>query len=381
MGMKKRIALCLLLLCAVTAGALAEGSWSQISAQVERPENWTRIVTDSSAFQFGSDTPYDGDSGLSIRSWGTYPSLDGSTVCVPMAMEFARQWLHLAEEDLPGFVNFSTTPTAYERLTLGSSNPLVTVLSEHVMMDDTRPVDLVLGTAPNQDERAALLAAGKKIAAIPVCYDAFIFMVNRENPVGSLTADQIRDIYSGKTTYYYEVPGAEDMITSSEELQEYSEYLTWSEYEPCITSWGEVGGTESHEIKAYQRPHGSGSQTAMEELVMGDRPLRTVTDNYIAGGMGEAVRRIGNFDTGPDAIGYSYLYYVNALYPDENIKVLSIDGIEPTADNMRSGAYPFTVCYYAVYEEENENARRFADWMVSDEGQACIAQAGYVPLR
>ena len=80
-----------------------------------------------------------------------------------------------------------------------------------------------------------------------------------------------------------------------------------------------------HEIKAYQRPHGSGSQTAMEELVMGDRPLRTVTDNYIAGGMGEAVRRIGNFDTGLDAIGYSYLYYVNALYPDENIKVLSID--------------------------------------------------------
>jgi len=34
-----------------------------------------------------------------------------------------------------------------------------------------------------------------------------------------------------------------------------------------------------------------------------------------------------------------------------------------------------------IIEEENENARRFADWMVSDEGQACIAQAGYVPLR
>ena len=34
-----------------------------------------------------------------------------------------------------------------------------------------------------------------------------------------------------------------------------------------------------------------------------------------------------------------------------------------------------------VYAEGNETAAAFADWLISDEGQACIAQAGYVPLK
>ena len=63
------------------------------------------------------------------------------------------------------------------------------------------------------------------------------------------------------------------------------------------------------------------------------------------------------------------------------MKVLAVDGIAPTDENLQSGAYPFTVHYYAVYAEGNETAAAFTDWLVSDEGQACIAQAGYVPLR
>jgi len=53
--------------------------------------------------------------------------------------------------------------------------------------------------------------------------------------------------------------------------------------------------------------------------------------------------------------------------------VLAVDGVSPTPENLRSGAYPYTVYYYAVYEKGNETAERFVNWMVSDEGQQCAA--------
>ncbi len=327
------------------AGA-ASGSWGQINQSLARGEDWERIVTDRSAFHLGDAVPLEGYDGLSIASWGTYPSIDGSTVCVPMAMEWARQWLDLAEEDLNGFVSFSTTPNAYDRLTRQEPNPAVTIASRGIMMDDTHPIDLVVGTAPNADERRAAEEAGRELVLVPVCCDAFVFLVNSDNPVDSLTAEQIRGIYSG-----------------------------------TVRLWSEVGGADGQTIEAYQRPHGSGSQTAMEEMVMNGFQLTSAEQNYIADGMADLIRQVGNYDNAPTSLGYSYLYYVTGLYRSGSVKVLAVDGIAPTDENLQSGAYPFTVNYYAVYERGNETAAAFADWLISEEGQRCIAQAGYVPLR
>ena len=353
--MKKIRCLCfvtaaVLALCCASAlaegGAAAGGSWSQINQSLERGEGWQRIVKDPGAFSTGEKTPLEGSEGLYIMDWGTYPSIDGSTVCVPLAMELARQWLDLAEEDLNGFVNFSTTPYAYDRLTARSPNPMVSIPSIGVMMDDTHPIDIVMGTGPNADERQAALDAGVDLVMVPICYDAFVFLVNSQNPVDSLTADQIRAIYTGTTVL-----------------------------------WKDVGGEDGLVIDAYQRPHGSGSQTAMEELVMKGLNLSAAEGNYISSGMSDLIAQVGNYPNSRQAIGYSYLYYVDALYREGSLKVLSVDGAAPTPENLRSGAYPFTVYYYAVYREGNENAKRFTDWLVSDEGQRCVAQAGYIPLR
>ena len=339
--------------CGMTAGTAAEqadgnaagGSWSQINQSIARGADWKRIVENPADFQLGESRPLEGSEGLLICGWGDYPSLDGSTVCVPMAMELARQWLDLPEEDLNGFVNFSTTPTAYARLSEGKANPMVTIRSRGIMMDDTHPIDIVLGTGPNADERRAAESAGKELVMVPVCYDAFVFLVNSKNPVTGLTSEQIRKIYSGG-----------------------------------IRLWSEVGGNPDRTILAYQRPHGSGSQTAMEEMVMqGEEPV--AQSSYISEGMADLIQQVGNFDGEGHAIGYSYLYYVDALYQSGSLKVLDVNGIAPTPDNLRSGAYPYTVHYYAVYRKGNETAERFANWLASDEGQRCAGQAGYVTLR
>ena len=341
----------ILLLCVLLAvpGVAEEetqqtGSWSQINQAVGKAEGWQKYA-EGETFHLGDLTPYDESEGLFIASYGTYPSMDGSTVCVPMAMELARQWLGLEEEDMNGFVNFSTTPYAYDRLIQGKANPLSTIKSKNAMMDDKHPIDLVLATYPNADERKEAEDAGAELVYVPFCFDAFIFMVNDRNPVSSLTVKQIQEIYTGK-------------------------YL----------SWAQLGGG-SVILSAYQRPHGSGSQTAMEEMVMKGLTMSRVNENFVSDGMADAVQQVGNYDNGLGAIGYSYLYYVNALVESGGIKTLAIDGVSPTPENLQSGAYPFTVNYYAVYRKGDENTAAFVDWLVSDAGQAAVAQAGYVPLR
>ncbi len=333
-----------LALLAVSACAESAGSWGQINQSLTKDDAWQRYVTAPTDFQLGDIRLLEGSEGLYIGDWGDYPSIDGSTVCVPLAMELARQWLDLPESDLNGFVNFSTTPYAYDRLTRQAANPMVTILSRSVMMDDTHPIDIVLGTGPNADERQAALDAGADLRLVPICYDAFVFLVNRGNPVDGLTSGQIRSIYSGKTRL-----------------------------------WSEVGGDEGI-IAAYQRPHGSGSQTAMEEMVMQGERL-VAEENFISDGMADLIAQVGNYSGGINAIGYSYLYYVDALYKEGSLKVLSVDGAAPTPDNLRSGAYPYTVYYYAVYRSENQTAERFVQWLTSPEGQQCVAQAGYIPLQ
>ncbi len=326
-------------------GGMAQGSWGQINQPVTRPEGWTKIV-EGSAFTLGSTAPLGEAGGATLmeQTYGTYPCLDGSTVAVPMAMELARQLLDMEEKDLPGFVVFSTTHNAYDRLIGQKPSPSVMIASQNITMDDKHPVDLILATEPSQEELQMAKDAGVTLQKTPVCYDAFVFLVNASNPVASLTLDQIRKIYSGE-----------------------------------IQNWQELGGPD-REIIPFQREKNSGSQTAMENLVMQGLPMAGVVQNYVTDGMGDLIRQIGDYDNGKSSLGYSYLYYVENLYRSGEVKVLAIDGVAPTPENLRSGKYPLTTNYYAVCRQGDGIGAAFTEWLVSPQGQRCVAQAGYVPM-
>ncbi len=322
----------------------ASGSWGQINQPMEQPDNWQPIV-ENSLFTIGGGVPMEGYPEVTVLDYGTYPSIDGSTVCVPLGMELARQHLGLSEDDLPGFVNFSTTHNAYVRLIGQKPNPTVVIGSRNAMMDPEKPVNLFLGTEPSDEELQMAAEAGVELMKVPFCYDAFVFLVNGQNPVSELTVEEIRQIYSGS-----------------------------------IFSWDKVGGPSGQLIVAYQRPANSGSQTAMENLVMQGVALAGAEPAYVTDGMGDLVRQIGDFENGPQALGYSYLYYVDTMYKSGEIKVLTVDGVTPTEENLRSGAYPFTTCYYAVYRKGDALAEGFANWLAGPEGQQVVRQAGYIPV-
>ena len=346
--MRKSIVILFLALCFCLGGSALAESWTQIKQPVDKPEGWQQIVADS-PFALGAVRQVTTEDGLTYAQtdFGTYPSLDGSTVAVPMAMEFARQHLGLGEADLTGFVAFSTTHNAYVNLITGAPNGSPMLVTRGSILDDAHPVDLIIATEPSDEELALAEEHGVTLDVRPVCYDAFVFITHVDNPVKSLSVEQIRAIYSGE-----------------------------------IADWSEVGGTAGW-IAAYQRNKNSGSQTAMENLVMQGMPMSSQGTNiYSTSDMSGLIAAISEYDNGPSAIGYTYKYYIDALYQDDSIKILAIDGIYPTDENLRSGAYPFTTSYNAVIRagDEEQAGGRFLTWMLTEEGQRCIQQAGYIPV-
>ena len=78
-----------------------------------------------------------------------------------------------------------------------------------------------------------------------------------------------------------------------------------------------------------------------------------------------------------DAIGYISLGSLN-----DSVKAVKIDGVEATAENIKSGEYkvsrPFNI---ATNGEVSDVAQDFIDYILSPEGQAVVEDNGYIPVE
>lgn len=205
--------------------------------------------------------------------------------------------------------------------------------------------DLFLGTkAPSEDVTFAS-QRGVNFNYTPIGREGFVFIVNQNNPVDSLTVQQVKDIYSGK-----------------------------------ITNWKDVGGNDEP-IVAYQRNSNSGSQSTMEAF-MGDTPLMAAPSTLGSSSMSGIVKRIADYDNGAGAIGYSFRYYVTDLVEENDVKILKVDGVEPTIENLCSETYPITYNFYAVTREGDvsENTQKLIDWILGPQGQELVEKSGYAPV-
>jgi len=327
-----------------------------------KPEDWRQIVQDSPYHLPSATATYDESNGewwvKIVNMSYDYPVIDGSTVMMPLAMEFARQLLGVNDNEAGQFIDFSGTHKAYENLFQCGVRPSH---AQTVFMQELHEwqlncvgaygtvVDLVLGVAPSQEELALNETLIEPIIK-PICKDAFVFIIHRDNPVESLTVEQVRGIYEGR-----------------------------------IKNWKELGGPDLA-IEPYQRNENSGSQTGMKELVMQDRRMIKPIRRLRLESMSSMVDVVAaEYTNGPAAIGYTYRYYIENQYQNENIKMLRIEGAAPTDENVISGAYPLVTEYVGVVREAGHENQAppmvFLDWILSEEGQACVKQAGYIPLE
>lgn len=213
---------------------------------------------------------------------------------------------------------------------------------------------IIVAREPSTGELSAARAAGIELEAIPVALDAFVFLVNTENPVASLTIDQLRGIYTDT--------GRSDLPVSTR-----------------IKNWQEVGGAD-RQIHAYTRNRNSGREELMEKLVMQGRKIITGGDRMLMSMVGT----IEGVSRNPNSIAYSVYYYEHVMSPQAKNKLLAINGVQPTPDNIANRTYPLTAEFYVVTRkgiDRSTPAARLRDWLLTDEGQQLIAASGYVPVK
>lgn len=267
-------------------------------------------------------------------SFSNYPEVDGSTATLPLAGKLLYESTGYGVADHYYFTSvswdmllpykiFTTTDPSYKALSKGKADML-----------------LVYEASDNTKKK---VAGYSKFQIKPIGRDALVFLVNKSNPVQSLTTEQIRDIYSGK-----------------------------------ITNWKEVGGADK-KIKPYQRQEDSGSQTMMKKLVMKGLKISNTPTIPVESTMGGLIDKIGE-DT--DSIGYSVYYYAHGMYDMDYSRLINVDGVSPTNDTIKSGAYPHVNDFFCVLPQKpTRYAKRLSNWLLSAEGQKFVADCGYVPIK
>lgn len=248
---------------------------------------------------------------------GDIPTIDGAAGLLPLYAGFVES-IYPENSVIYNGESYDTTSKMHYTNTRGAYKDIV-----------DGNCDLIICVQPSDEQIAYAAENGVELEMVPIGYDAFVFIVNANNPVSDITTNQIRDIYSGK-----------------------------------ITNWSELGG-KNMPIAAMHRNEGSGSQTALERL-MGDTPI--VSDYTTLNG---------------SPIGFSFRYYVTGMLGEGGVKMLAIDGVEPDIANISNGTYPVTSSIYAIYRkgETNENVYKAVDFMLSPEGQKIVEESGYVPVK
>lgn len=177
---------------------------------------------------------------------------------------------------------------------------------------------------------------------IPFAKDALAIIVNKSNPVDTISLEQLQKIYSGE-----------------------------------ITNWQDLGG-EDKPLKFINRESGSGTFSCFNKLVMCPKDdeqcvymsLKAIVLNSNVE-MKKSVELIDN------SIGY-----VSYGFLDDTVKPISIDGIPLSLDNIYNRSYSLARDLYLVRNKQNK--REVADFfqreVFTELFQDDILKQGFIPI-
>lgn len=189
-------------------------------------------------------------------------------------------------------------------------------------------IDIGLLAKPSIQQKEYASINNVELVLEPIGYESFVFLVNKNNPIDSLTIEQVKGIYTGK-----------------------------------YTNWSELGGYNK-QIIPLQRNESSGSQTAFLSFMNGEKTIS------------KPLNRFGS------AIGFSFRYYVEDVVKNGDVKMISLNDIYPNKENIQNKSYPIVSNFYAVYSSKNTNpnVKKVVDWMKQDVAQQIVNEVGYVGL-
>ena len=267
------------------------------------------------------------------------PVIDGSTSTYPFTEAVYSNLFYagMYHKDKP--LSHSKSHASYERLINGE-------------------VDMLFASVyPASDVLELAKEKGVELELIPIAYDAMIFFTNADNPAENLTKEQITNIY----------------------------------VDNAYENWNEIGGPDAL-LYPYCRNNDSGSHAQMEKHFLNGHEINEKIRNETTSiSMSNVLTDVMYAETAEPkgyALGYSIYYYFNNMdvFYDTHtrLKLLSIDGISPTDETIADGTYPLANNTYIVMlksQPENSPARKMAEFMLTEAGQACVKEAGYGPLK
>lgn len=175
---------------------------------------------------------------------------------------------------------------------------------------------------------------------VPVAWDALAVIVHPDNPVDNITLDQLQAVLLGETG-----------------------------------NWKELGGSDAA-IDVYVRAGKiSGVGHTLRTLVFNDKDLVfTGADEEFpsSGPLEKAVEQ------GPNSVGVTGISSARK----RNVKILRLEGKDPTYENVRDGKYLLYRPLYLVYNKESPNAEQasaFIQFAQTDAGREAIRSSGTLP--
>lgn len=254
-----------------------------------------------------------------------YPNVLCTTSTMQLAKKFMSNFTKQDESELE--IEVLTKRVALEKLIKGES-------------------DLILTTELSTEEMKEAKEKGVELKSYKIANEGLIFITNTRNGVNNITLKQIKKIYTGEEK-----------------------------------NWKNLEGN-NQEIIACQRRKKSEIQQGMLFLVMdGLKTMKNDEKNNIAD-ISTLINSIADYESNPGAIGY--LYYKDYLYDNENIKLLCVNGVLPTYENIKNETYPIKTGYYVTIretEEKNENIEKLTDAITSKRGKKLIEDAGYIASK
>lgn len=259
-------------------------------------------------------------------------NFDGSTACIPLLARVRSDYL---KEDIRisrNLTKVSTTDYAWRNL-----------------ITDAGRNKIVIAYEPSSETKEMLSYEGNpELLISAIGEDALVFITNANNKINNLSTENLQDIYTGKTE-----------------------------------NWKDVGGDDG-KIEAFQRPLNSGSQTLFLNLLMKDKEPTEVEEKYISYGMDEVINAVASYKNTKNAIGYSVYYYAKKMYGNDDVKMISVDNVEPNDETISSEKYPYTNPFYIAIradEPEDSDARKIYNMVTNMNYSATIKEEGYTPCK
>lgn len=284
-----------------------------------------------------------------------FPVVDCSTSTQPLSVILASKILDLPYE---WYNDLAYSQTWYcridydkaaisqaEKLLLESKMKCSTTHGSYTNLIDGNAELIIASRNISRDEKKYADEKGISLIEHPIGRDAFVFIVNKTNPINSLTVSKIQDIYTGK-----------------------------------IRNWKEVGGNDAT-INPYIRNANSGSQEKMETMVM--KGLTMIDwPEMITHGMAGPFLSL-RFDN--NGIAYTPYFYYSIMARDEQAwaKCIGVNGIEPSKSTISNNTYPYVSEIYAAVRsdiDKSSNAYKLFEYLITASGQKVVKESGYVPI-